>query len=138
MGETSFPTEPEPDPEPDPERKPHEPDNIRNDRQSVTTFSYDAAGDALTVVREGGTWYTFTHAAPRFDWEHLADKRLFALTAKDKTEYWRDNPTRYLVVEPDPETGMMKPATRIAGPFTFGCAGRNAKGDERASQLIES
>ena len=82
----------------------------------MITFSYDADGRPLSIVREGAIGYTFTHAAPRFDWQHLADKRLFALTAKGKTEYWRDNPTRYLVVEPDPETGMMKPATKDRKP----------------------
>ena len=52
----------------------------------------------------------------KWQWDHLPDKRLYALTAEGKTEYWRDNPTRYLVVEPDPETGMMKPATKDRKP----------------------
>ncbi len=39
-----------------------------------------------------------------------------ALTADGKTEYWRDNPTRYLVVEPDPTTGKIKPVLKRGRP----------------------
>ena len=41
-----------------------------------------------------------------WDWEQLPEKRLFALTANGKAEYRQDNPTRYLLGEPDPETGI--------------------------------
>jgi hypothetical protein len=37
------------------------------------------------------------------------EKRVFLLTGLDgKTEVFRDNPTRYLAVAPDPQTGQMK------------------------------
>ncbi len=41
---------------------------------------------------------------------------MFALTAEGSTEYWRDNPTRYLVVEPDPTTGKIEPMLRWGRP----------------------
>jgi hypothetical protein len=48
--------------------------------------------------------------AEQFQFEHDTQKRLFVLTGPDgKTEHFRDNPTRYLAVEPDPETGAMRP-----------------------------
>ena len=41
-----------------------------------------------------------------FAFEHDEQRRLFVLKRLDgKVEHFRDNPTRYLVVEPDPETG---------------------------------
>ncbi len=39
------------------------------------------------------------------------------LTGPDgKTEYFRDSPVRFLVVEPDPRTGELKPAIRMGRP----------------------
>jgi hypothetical protein len=44
--------------------------------------------------------------------EHDTQKQLFVLTHPDgKTEHFRDNPARHLVIEPDPETGEMRPVT---------------------------
>src|SRR3974390_2202303 len=76
---------------------------------TLATFVYDSRDQLVCVDLGDGRGPT--PPAPLFDWEHLADKRLLALTENEKTEYWRDNPTRFLVVEPDAETGMMKPAT---------------------------
>ena len=64
---------------------------------------------------------------PRLEWKHIAEKRLFALTHDGETEYWRDNPTRSLVVEPDFNTGEMQPVLKGTGPSICGCARRNAK-----------
>ena len=58
---------------------------------------------------QGMTTYTFTYEPKRdpFEFEHVEEKGLFALTGPDgKIEYFRDRPTRYLVVEPDPGTGQ--------------------------------
>jgi hypothetical protein len=55
--------------------------------------------------------------AERLKFEHDTQKRLFVLTGPDgKTERFRDNPTRYLVVEPDPETGAMRPVIMHGEP----------------------
>ena len=52
-----------------------------------------------------------------FTFEHDKQKRLFVLTGPDgKTEHFRDNPTRHLMVEPDPETGEMRPVIEHGQP----------------------
>jgi len=94
--------------------EPGESSDPRDQGYILATFVYDSRNHLVSVDLGDGRGPT--PAAPLFDWEHLADKRLFALTENGKTEYWRDNPTRFLVVEPDPETGMMKPATTHRKP----------------------
>jgi len=52
-----------------------------------------------------------------FALEHDPEKRVLLLTGPDaKTEVFRDNPTRYLSVAPDPQTGEMKPVTKHGKP----------------------
>jgi hypothetical protein len=66
-----------------------------------------------------GTWYEYS-AEPQnasFTFEHDTQKRLFVLTWPDgKTERFRDNPVRHLMVEPDPQTGEMRPVIRRGQP----------------------
>jgi hypothetical protein len=117
MSTDSSPSEPQPEPQKS------TPPDLSGPRLAVTTYSYDARG-RLTEIQtpgEGGcdAIYRFDPPIPcpvAHQWGHLADKRLYALTAEGKTEYWRDNPTRYLVVEPDAESGMMKPALKHGRP----------------------
>ena len=41
---------------------------------------------------------------------------MFIITKQDgSTELFRDNPVRYLVVEPDPQTGELRPTAKWAG-----------------------
>jgi len=104
---------------PPPDPRPGEPRDPRDYRCSVmtTTYVYDGPGQVASVLGENGQGPT-THAAPPSPphWEHIPDKRLFALTAEGNTEYWRDNPTRYLVVEPDPTTGTIEPVLKRGRP----------------------
>jgi hypothetical protein len=45
------------------------------------------------------------------------EKQVFLLTDPDgKTEFFRDNPTRYLSVASDPQTGEMKPVMTHGRP----------------------
>ena len=61
--------------------------------------------------------YTIEPRPPAFTFEHDRQKRLFIVTWPDgKTERFRDNPARQLVVEPDPETGEMRPVVRRGQP----------------------
>ncbi len=54
---------------------------------------------------------------PTFAFEHDAEKGIFRLTWADgKVEVFRDKPARHLVVEPDPETGEMKPVVKCGKP----------------------
>ncbi len=100
----------------------------------MTSLIYDERGNVADVVRQDGRAPATTGApARRFHWERLPERRLFALTADGKTEYWRDNPTRYLVVEPDPTTGTIKPVLKWGRPVYLRLCREEAKGRERAS-----
>jgi hypothetical protein len=78
-------------------------DNLYGGR-TVTTYTYYSY--ALDPDRP---------PPPRF--EHDPAARVFRLTAADGTvETFRDNPIRYLCVEPDPETGEMRPVMERGRP----------------------
>ncbi len=98
------------------------------------------ADDGLPGIRSiardadpGVATYTYSYdpEPPLYEFEHLEENGLFALTGADgQTEYFRDRPTRYLVVEPDPTTGEFAPVAKRRGPvFLWLC------GEEREVQL---
>jgi len=62
-------------------------------------------------------------APPPFRFEHDPGARVFRLTAPDGTvEVFRDNPTRFLCVEPDPQTGAIGPVWKHGRPvFLYLC-----------------
>jgi hypothetical protein len=62
------------------------------------------------------TTYRYRCVGPKVAVEHDREKRVFRLTADGKTEVFRDNATRYLVVEPDPVTGEIMPVIREGKP----------------------
>jgi hypothetical protein len=74
------------------------------------------------VVRENGlvssiSTYRVKPRAPLFTFEHDTRKGLFEVTWPDgQTEHYRDRPVRHLQVEPDPDTGEMRPVTRHGRP----------------------
>jgi hypothetical protein len=68
-------------------------------------------GRAVTAV------YDYDVKPRTFKFEHNREKRVFTLTGPDgKTQHFRDNPTTYLMVEPDSENGAMRPATKQGRP----------------------
>jgi len=76
-----------------------------------------------TVRPDGGRMTIYTYSfdvdprAQSFTFEHDKEQRVFRLTdAEDKAEYFRDNPARYLVIEPDPETGEPRPVITRGHP----------------------
>jgi hypothetical protein len=84
-----------------------------------TTYTYndgrlisiaDAAGRrGLPAAPADPTW----PPPASFTLAHDPEERVFLLTGPDgKTEVFRDNPTRYLSVAPDPQTGEMKPVMK--------------------------
>jgi len=81
------------------------------------------------VRPDGGRTTTCTYSfdvdprAKSCTFEHDKEKRVFRLTdAEGKSEHFRDNPVRYLVVEPDPETSEMRPARKHGRPkFMYLC-----------------
>jgi hypothetical protein len=78
--------------------------------------------DLFEVVRPEGVGRTtyaflcdFGPRAESFRFEHDKEKRVFRLTdAEGKTECIRDKPARYLVVEPDRETGRPDQAQSVS------------------------
>jgi hypothetical protein len=61
--------------------------------------------------------YFFEEEPNRFDFEHEEAKGLFVLTRPDGTaERFRDKSARYLVVEPDADTGELRPAVKHGRP----------------------
>jgi hypothetical protein len=74
------------------------------------------------VIGEDGltkTFYTWSFGprTPPYTFEHDTQKGLFQLTWPDgQTERFRERPVRYLQVEPDPDTGAMRPVTRHGHP----------------------
>ncbi len=104
-----------PDPPP-PDPAPGELPGDSNRHFGVTTYSYDSRSNLTTVAYQFGP-IPDSPGPPAFHWEHLQEKRLFALTGPDgKTEYWRDNPTRYLVVELDSTTGTIEAVLKRGKP----------------------
>jgi hypothetical protein len=94
----------------------------------ITTYMYDSSGRIVASIspgpsffeeqvtiqpdgRTGGEWLRPGEESPPTQVDHDREKKLFRITGTDgKTEYFRDAPVRFLVVEPDPRTGEMKPA----------------------------
>ena len=100
-------------------------DNPRPESR-ITVFTYDRVG-GITEVREMTEEQyreyeqRMAEAAatepPPVRFEHDPAGRVFRLTAADGiVEVFRDNPTRYLCVEPDPESGAMKPVMKHGRP----------------------
>ena len=101
---------------PPPEPAPRDLPNDWNRHFGVTTYS-DDRGDNLTTVTYQHGPIPDSLGLPAFQWEHLQEKRPFALTGRDgKTEYWRDNPTRYLVVAPIQPPGSSNPVLKRGKP----------------------
>jgi hypothetical protein len=91
----------------------------------ITTYVYAPSGEILAVKSETlriewgseGEWLRPGDASPPTKVDHDREKKLFQITGPDgKTEYFRDSPVRFLVVEPDPGTGEMKPAMLMGRP----------------------
>jgi hypothetical protein len=81
---------------------------IRLDKAGVTTFTYSYDPDCQVES---------------FTFEHDKEKRVFRLSdAHGNIECFRDKPARYLIVEPDPETGEMRLARKHGKPqFIYLC-----------------
>jgi len=99
-----------------PDRESVESFDPHDDGYTLATFVYNSRDELVSVDMGDGSGPR--PPIPLFRWEHDPEKRLFKLTLTEdgKTEYWRDNPTRFLVVEPDRETGKPRPATAHRRP----------------------
>jgi hypothetical protein len=125
MDSPSTPDDPKPNDNP-PRREPGYP--------RITTYTYDASGRMLAMsfsdpgideerqpfdlvrVGEAG-WLRPGEEKPPPRIEHDREKKLYRITDHDgKTDLFRDEPVRFLVVEPDRETGKLKPVTYCGLP----------------------
>ncbi len=88
------------------------------------------------IVRENGlvssiSTYGVKPRAPLFTFEQDTQKGLLELTwPDDKTERFRDRPVRHLQVEPDPDTGVMRPVPGTAAPSSLTSAAKNERCDD--------
>ncbi len=93
---------------------------------TVTTFTYDAT-QRLTVIPARSEHDPPPmpqlpepppkHRAPLFTCEHDPEKGIFRIRWSDgDVEVFRDKPVRYLVVEPDDQTGELKPVVKRGCP----------------------
>jgi hypothetical protein len=91
---------------------------------ACVTYTYNNDGRLIAIADAMGRRKLLADAAdpipppPRsFTMAHDLEKRVFLLTGPDgKTEVFRDNPTRYVAVAPDPQTGEMKPVVKYGRP----------------------
>ncbi len=91
---------------------------------NIATYVCDAAGRVTRVEplteeqwQELRAQLAACEARSRYGFEHDAAARLYRLTAPDGTvERFRDHPTRHLCVEPDAETGQMRPVIQRGRP----------------------
>jgi hypothetical protein len=86
---------------------------VAQEGQTVAT-SYEPTPAAVVT-------YTYSYEIPRplthFSFTHDTAMGRFILTNSDgTTELFRDKPVRYLVVEPDSDTGEMRPAAKHGRP----------------------
>ena len=81
----------------------------------VSRYSLSNSGE---LIAEAETYrYSVEPRASPVAFEHDKQKRLFILKWPDgKTERFRDNPARQLMVEPDPRTGEMRPVIKGGEP----------------------
>ena len=95
-------------------------------RTTTVSYSYDNAG-RLTPVHDPARPAQEPPPMPAeplpqpgpapFDWEHDREKGIFRITWPDgQVEVFRDKPVRHLVVEPDAQTGEMKPVVQRGRP----------------------
>ncbi len=100
-----------------------------------TEYCYDSENrlcEVRRVTNDGGSvvisciWDP-EPPAPLFSFQHDTQKRLFVLSWPDgKTEHFRDSPVRHLMVEPDPQTGAMRPVIKLGKP-AFVCLSREER-----------
>ena len=83
---------------------------------------FDATPGVVTYT------YEVREAPGQFSFDHDRAKGLYVVTQPDgTTELFRDNAVRYLVVEPDPQTGELRPAVKYGR-----CISTCAASSERA------
>ena len=92
-------------------RQPSDPGGSDAPRRWPDPVRFEATPGVVTYT------YEFREAPSHFCFVHDRTKGLFVLAKPDgTTEQFRDNPVAYLVVEPDPQTGELRPASKYGRP----------------------
>ena len=77
------------------------------------------------------SFYEFRETPRQFSFAHDRTKGLYVVTKPDgTTEMFRDNPMRYLVVEPDPQTGELRRQSNTAGRCISTCAASSERAED--------
>jgi hypothetical protein len=105
-------------PEPAPNDRPPRRESLAGFQQEPSTLHFDARPLWATTIT-----YFIEEQPGRFSFVHDNAKAVYVLSRPDGTvERFRAKPARYLVVEPDPNTGGMRPAVRGGQPvFLYLC-----------------
>ncbi len=92
-------------------RRPMDPGGADAPARWPDPVCYEATPGVVTCTYE-------VREAPRhFSFDHDRTRGLYVVTQPDgTTELFRDNPVRYLVVEPDPQTGELRAASKDGRP----------------------
>jgi hypothetical protein len=81
------------------------PEIVQDSNSGFITVTYDSE----TAIEPGPF-------VLNFDFQHDEQKRVFVIKSRDgKIERFRDNPVRFLIVAPDPQSGQMRPAITHRG-----------------------
>jgi hypothetical protein len=100
----------------EPDAQAHQPNEpSRADAHTIwpTLVDCKAAPGAVTFTYS----YELSEESRLLSLVHDRPKGLYILTKPDgTTELFRDKPDRYLVVEPDPQTGELRPAAKRGQP----------------------
>ena len=120
---------------PPPGSETHRPNYGYDPLPRVTTVTYDSESPPPGSV-EGRGGEAAKPPPPPFRWEHLPDKGLYALTLEKtgNTEFWRDRPTRYLVVQPDEETAGFEPVLKYGRPVYLWLCREEREGPARSER----
>jgi hypothetical protein len=99
----------------------------RSGEPAARVYSYDSRTRLQSVEEWNGPAPTAEDLAsqvlremPTFGFQHDARNGVFRITWADgRVEVFRDPPVRYLVLEPDAETGELKPVVRCGRPWVL-------------------
>jgi hypothetical protein len=92
-----------------------------NEPRQPNSHTQPPAATCYETTPVSAVTYSYTYEIPddprHFSFAHDHARGLITLTTADgRTERFRDNPVRYLVVEPNPQTGELQPAAKHGRP----------------------
>ena len=97
------------------------PDDRDSHDPPETPSKADSQGGPFLRTEPSPELTTYTYYCdpppPQFECHHALERRVFEIVGPDgRKSVFHDREVRFLVVEPDPETGELRPATRRGKP----------------------